>query len=188
VTIPSNARLNPKFFFSNPVPTDPVEKKRKGGNVKFRLRCITVSIAALFLTMGTVAYGQTADNHPVAGRYSIVNVENVDSQHVKLSLHLRLLNRTSGDVELANFAFHPTFPVLISRRIPSPQLQTVASSLAMLSRSRVDLTKDVVMSKSEYLRNLHERRLLFQATIQAPDGTIQTQNVVLHADSFKGVK
>lgn len=174
--------------FSKPGPQDPSRRGVKGGNVKFELRSITVSIAALFLAMGTAMHGQTANKHLIAGMYSIASVENIDSQHVKLSLHLQLFNHTSDDVELVNFVFRPAFPIVTSRRTPLPQLQTIASSLAMPSRNRVEITKDIILSRPEYLVSLHERRLLFQATVQTPDGTTQTQNVVLHASPFTGVK
>lgn len=159
--------------------------------MKFGLRYLAASVAALSLTIGTAAtYGQSAnDHHPVAGMYSIVGIENIDAQHVKLSLRLRLFNRASGDIELAHFVFHPMFPVVAPpQRTSLSQLQTIASSLVVPFRGRAEITQDIILSKAEYLMRAHERRLVFQVTAQMPDGTTQTQNVVLRADRPSEVK
>lgn len=156
--------------------------------MKFGLRSITSFTAAVILTLGTAALGQPAKKPLVAGMYSITNVTNINSQEVELSLQINLFSRTTNSINISTLSFHPRLPVLTAQRTLLPRLQLVASSLALRPGARVNLTKNVIVSRQEYLMSIHGHWLSFVVTVQEPDGTTETQTLMLRANPFMEVR
>lgn len=162
--------------------------------MKYRLSYVVAGTALLFLGAGTPAPSQTG-NGQLFGTYRITEVTLLGStgvgepgpQLVKLSLQLHLINRSTKSIKLSNLAFHPMRPVPEGNSA-SLRIQPVASLLELPSMTPADITKDVVISRQEYLEYRHARLLHMQATIQNVDGTTQRRMLMLLAEPFTRVK
>lgn len=156
--------------------------------MKSRLNYVTAGAALLFLVAGTSARAQTANGWGVAGMYRVVGVTELGPQQVKLSLQLHLINQSPGGIKLTNLAFLPARPVPAEQNRASMRMQPVASSLELQSRIPVDVARDVVVSRQEYLALFHARVLHFQAMTQNAVGTTQTRTIMLLGEPFTRMK
>jgi hypothetical protein len=152
----------------------------------------------LFLGAGTSAPNQTSNGQlsgtrhitevTVAGTYRITEVTELGPQLVKLSLELHLTNHSTESIELSSLAFHPMHPVPAGQNSASLRVQTAGSLFELPSMTSADISKDVVVSRQEYLEYRHARLLHMQATIQNADGATQTQTLMLIGEPFTRVK
>lgn len=156
--------------------------------MKSKLKCAIAGAALLLLGARTPVSGQTGANAQVAGMYRIVSATDLGPQLAKLSLKLHLINQSADSVRLSNLVFLPARPVPAERNSAALRIQPVAPLLQLRSTAAIDLEKDVVVSRQEYLASRHARVLHFQATIQNADGTTQTQMLMLLAEPFSRAK
>jgi hypothetical protein len=160
--------------------------------VKFRLIHLVAAAVLLLFTGESFAAEPTVSDLPVSGRFCVVSATDLGSQRVKLSLRLHLSNSSADSVTLTSLAFHPDRPisstqknsVLRAQENIALHSQQIASSLTLASKASANLSKEVVISTSEYQACLHGRPLHFKATLQNEDGSTQTRSLTLQDDPF----
>jgi hypothetical protein len=156
--------------------------------MRFRVNLVVVAALFLLLNTGRSAQGQASSDSVVAGMYHITGVTSVNPHEVKLSLQLRLTNRSTSGVTLTNLVFHSAHPVTEKPHSAPLRLQPIASSLDLKAKTGANLTQDVVTSRHEYLELTHGRPLHVQATVQSADGTTRTLMLSLRDNPLMGGK
>jgi hypothetical protein len=159
----------------------------KGGNVRFRVSGF-IACAVLLVGTGVYASGQTANDSQVAGTFRIADVKELGQQQVQLSLQIRMVNESAGNIRLSNFAFHPSRPVPSARNSAMLRLQPVISTIELPSMTPTEISNNVLISRQEYLEYRHVRALHFKTTVQNQDGTTQTQMLTFLPEPFTRVK
>ncbi len=156
--------------------------------MRFRVNLVVVAALLLFLNTGRFALGQASSNSIVTGSYHITGVTSINPHEVKLSLQLRLANRSTSGITLTNLVFHSVHPVTVQPNGSPLRLQPITSSLDLNAHTASYVTQDVVTSRQEYLELTHGRPLYVQATVQSADGTTQTLMFGLHNNPLMGGK
>ncbi|MGD0521131.1 MAG: hypothetical protein ABSA48_07730 [Terracidiphilus sp.] len=154
--------------------------------MRFRVNLVVVAALFLLLNAGRSAQGQASSASVVAGTYHITGVTSINPHEVKLSLQLRLANRSTSGITLTNLVFHSAHPVAGQPNSAPMRLQPIASSLDLKANTAAKLTQDVVTSRQEYLEFTHGRPLHFQATVQNADGTTRTLMLGLRDNPLMG--
>ena len=156
--------------------------------MRFRVNLVVVAALFLLLNAGRSVQGQASSDSVVAGSYHITGVTSINPHEVKLSLQLRLTNRSTSGVTLTNLVFHSAHPVAVQPHTAALRLQPITSSLDLKTKTPASLTKDVVTSRQEYLELTHGRPLHVQATVQNADGTTRTLMLSLRDNPLMGGK
>jgi hypothetical protein len=156
--------------------------------MRFSVNLVVVAALLLFLNTGKSAQGQASNDSIVAGTYHITGVTTINPHEVKLSLLLRLANRSTSGITLTNLVFHSVHPVAVQANGAPLRLQPIASSLDLNANTASYVTQDVVTSRQEYLELTHRRPLHVQATVQSSDGTTRTLMLGLRDNPLMGGK
>lgn len=155
--------------------------------MRYRLSGL-ITGAVLLLSAGTFASSQTADDSQVAGTFRVADVKELGQQQVQLSLQIRLVNQSEGNIRLSNLAFHPSRPVPNVRSSAMLRLQPMVSTIELPSMTPIEISNHVLISRQEYLEYRHVRALHFKTTVQNQDGTSQTQMLTFLPEPFTRVK
>lgn len=156
--------------------------------VRFRVNLVVVAALFLFLCTGWSAQGQASSDHIVTGMFHMAGVTSINPHEVKLSLQVRLTNRSTSDISLANVAVRSAHPVALSRNSAPLRLQPISSSVGLKAHTASSFNQNIVISRQEYLELTHGRPLYVQATVQNVDGTTRTLMIGLHNNPLMGGK
>jgi hypothetical protein len=156
--------------------------------MRFRVNLVVVAALFLLLNTGRSAQGQASSDSVVAGTYHIASVTTINPHTVKLSLMVRLTNRSTNGITLANLVFHSNHPVAIQANSAPLRRQPISSSMDLKARGSSQVTQEIVTSRQEYLEFTHGRPLQVQVTVQSAGGTTRTLTLGLHDNPLMGGK